>query len=169
MWLRILQSGVYSGRVLAASRGLTLRPPRPHSLARQRRAGAPPGAHRIVEGLSRYSPKPPFLSISIAPAEPASAAPDLIVATRIGANVDFRAKLALGVTVGRGTTIPACSGSSARIQSVYAVATPTSMPTCAIDQPCSAILSGYGVLTVTTIKLSRLHLNAECQEGPPRP
>src|SRR5437870_5771346 len=38
--------------------------------------------------------------------------------TRIKVAVDFPARLAIGATLGRGTTIPACSGLAARTQSV---------------------------------------------------
>jgi len=46
---------------------------------------------------------------------PASAALGLITETRIGVGVDFPARLAVGATLGRGTTIRSFSGSSAKI------------------------------------------------------
>lgn len=78
----------------------------------------------MVGGLPRGWPKTLFLSISIIapstlPRPDASATLGLIVGTRIGAGVDFPAKLAVGVTVGRATTIPNSSGLSARIRSVF--------------------------------------------------
>ena len=115
--------GTYRSRLQSWpwSQRLRLRFPRP--LARPGRAVAPPGSHLTVEGLPRYSPKLPFLMISLVAAptpsspQPASAALGLIAAIRIGLHVDSRTRLATGATVGRATTIPRCSDSSARIRS----------------------------------------------------
>lgn len=68
---------------------------------------------------------------SIALTPPASAALDLIAGTRTGIGVDFPARLAVGVTLGRATTILACSGSSPKIRSDSPVAIPISTRTSA--------------------------------------
>lgn len=86
-----------------------LRSRRPRPLARRRRAVATPGSHPIARGLPGYPPKTLFPSSSLVTvrtprAPPASAALGLIAATRIGADVDFSARLATGGTVGRATT-----------------------------------------------------------------
>jgi hypothetical protein len=88
----------------------------------------------MAGGLPGYPPKPPFPSTSLV-ADPARSAPpawaalSLIAGTRIGGGVDVPVRLAVGVTLGRATTTPRSSGSSARIPSAFGEdRTPTHMP-----------------------------------------
>jgi hypothetical protein len=81
----------------------------------------------MTGGLPRYSPKTTFSIVSTtatptAPSpHPASVALGLIAATRIGHDVDFLIRLAVGVTLGRGTTIRDSPASSVKIPSEWRV------------------------------------------------